>query len=172
MPVVLDATVAGATSNTYATRAEGDNYALSRPYFTTWDASTDDEKNRALVRATQLIDLYVDWDGHPTSSTQALAMPRSGLVTRDGLLVSSGVVPTRIKHAQVELAHDLLVEDITTGPSSEEGIKSVKVGSVGVEFTEASAAERGGVLSNLVWLLLSPFGRRRESTMMRRLVRA
>jgi hypothetical protein len=170
MPVVLDPTVGGATANTYATQAEGVDYALGRPYFELFEAATDDERNRALVRAAQLLDLNVKWHGAPSSEVQALQWPRIGAVGRGGYSITSNIIPIEVKHAQIELANALLSVDITIGDQSTAGIKSVKAGSVAVQFDGSSAA--ADVLPSTVWLMVAHLGARRTGAMTSRLVRA
>ncbi len=76
--MVLDATLAGAASNSYLTVAEADALAGAdlgeEPE--TWLAAPLDRKERALIRATRECDRYKGVVGERYSLTQALLFPR------------------------------------------------------------------------------------------------
>lgn len=76
----LDATLAGAAANSYLTVAEAD--ALARDDLGTtaerWLAAAVPDREKALIRATREIDLFVaDTGGARYSATQALLFPRA-----------------------------------------------------------------------------------------------
>lgn len=82
--MVLDATLAGAAANSYLTVAEAD--ALARDDLGTtaerWLAASVPDREKALIRATREIDLFVaDAGGMRYSATQALLFPRAVDVT-------------------------------------------------------------------------------------------
>lgn len=79
MTVTIDATVAGAAANAYLTLAEADAYAdgdLGRNA-AAWVAADDDEKARAIIRATDDIRAYQTVVGDPYTIAQALLYPRA-----------------------------------------------------------------------------------------------
>ncbi len=87
--MVLDATLAGAVSNSYLTVAEADAIASAdlgeEPE--TWLAAPLDRKERALIRATRECDRYKGVVGERYSLTQALLFPRvSDLNTTTGVV--------------------------------------------------------------------------------------
>lgn len=97
--MTLDATVAGASANSYIDLAAADVFAASidsGPEAIKWleDASTDAECERALQRATSEIDSYVKSGWPRYSTTQALQFPRS-IDAPSG----SPVIPSDIKKA-------------------------------------------------------------------------
>jgi hypothetical protein len=169
MPVTLDATVGGANANSYATVAEGTTYAEHRPYFENWTGATEDEQKQALIRATQLLDVHVQFDGVQASSVQALQLPRTGLKDRNGYGIASNVLPVEAKYATIELANELLGGDVTADADTA-SMKRVKAGSVEVEYAEGAGAAMP--LSDTVWLLVAHLGHRRLGAGTRRLVRA
>jgi hypothetical protein len=129
MPVTIDATVGGANANSYVTLAEADAYLEGRLNVTAWTSATTDTKNRALVEAQRTLS-PLPWAGSRTTDAQALAWPRQYVanpdaplpltpVARENLLPTyvvyydDNVVPTRVKHGQVELALEFLKSGTT-----------------------------------------------------------
>lgn len=79
MAVVIDATVAGAAANAYITLAESEAYAegdLGHDAVA-WIAAADDDKAKAIIRATDDIRGYQTTVGDPYSTAQALLYPRA-----------------------------------------------------------------------------------------------
>lgn len=79
MPVVLDATVAGSAANAYITVAEADVYAEGDLGHDAeaWIAADDEDKAKAIIRATDDIRAYQTAVGTPYATTQALLYPRA-----------------------------------------------------------------------------------------------
>lgn len=79
MVVVIDATVAGPLANAYITVVEADAFATGDlgQDATAWLAATDDDKARAIIRATDDIRAYQTAVGAPYLATQALLYPRA-----------------------------------------------------------------------------------------------
>lgn len=75
---MLDATVAGATADSYLSVVEADAYAANDPVTgDAWLAATLGEKERLLVAATADVDLFKKSVGVRYSSGQALLYPRA-----------------------------------------------------------------------------------------------
>ena len=157
MSVALDATVAGASSNTYATEAEVDAYFLARlPLSPPWTDAAD--PTAAIAMATRTLDAMFQprrvlmpgdsrsgayylvarqWAGAPATSTQRLAWPRTGMVDRNGNAISPSTIPLDLKYAVAEFAGQLVAADRTLDNDvSVQGLKSVKAGSVSLDFKE------------------------------------
>lgn len=104
--MALDATVGGASADSYIDVATADAFAASDlgTFATDWAAATTDVKERALKKATRQIDSFivgtelVRWD-----NDQALLFPRS-----EDVLVSTPFIPTKLKIAVYEQAKYLL----------------------------------------------------------------
>ena len=76
----LVATAKATNANTYATRAEANQYHEDRPAVgTTWASASNDQKDQALLWATKLMEALFDWTGYASTTTQALGWPRMGL---------------------------------------------------------------------------------------------
>jgi len=110
MPTVTVETGAGlANANSYCTVAEADTYHTTHLYPRVWDESTADQKARAVIWATRLLDEQCRWRGERVSTTQALRWPRTGVPTDDDDdWESSTAIPAWLKNATAELARGLL----------------------------------------------------------------
>ena len=60
MAATIDATLQGASANSYVTLADANAYFETTPDDSTWVNKTDDQKNRAIISATRFID---DFEG-------------------------------------------------------------------------------------------------------------
>lgn len=101
--MVLDATVAGASANSYLTVAAADAFAASDlgRNRDAWTTATADDKEAALIRATQEIDDEVGRVTAPLTETQVLLFPR--LVDQ---VSGAGFIPTRVGRAvYLQAAH-------------------------------------------------------------------
>jgi hypothetical protein len=178
MACTITATAKSATANSYSTIADADTYHESHPYAETWDNATDDEKCRALVTATRLLDVWFDWFGHVTTLTQALLWPRRGVhkpgisdVAQDsgsndwnepfGVLLDPDVIPVRIRDAVAELARQLLDGDRTADSDQEtQNLRALRVGPVALDFGTAVAKP----IPDSVMVMVSALGRPRNRT--------
>lgn len=174
MPTI-DASVGGASSNSYGTVAEADTYFDSRLALpTAWVPGGGANALRALITATNVLDrmsmahrtmrtradgsqyLYQSraWTGLPASTTQRLAWPRTGMYDQNSNAILATVIPEALKFAEFELAGQLLIADTTLDYAvSAKGITSVKAGSVSVSFREDILAH---VLPDAVLALMPP----------------
>lgn len=156
MPTI-DATVGGASANSYELEAEADVYFDERlPLPVPWVASGQNNA-AALIMATRVLEsmafprrtlrkdscdclMYVtsrQWTGAPASTTQRLAWPRTGMYDRNGNAIPSNVIPQELKDAESELAGQLLMADTTLDNAVIiGGITSVRAGSVSVSFKD------------------------------------
>lgn len=158
MACAIVATVGSETANSYGTIAEANAYFESHPYPDTWANASTDEKCRALVTATRLLDTWYEWEGVVASSSQALLWPRDAAYAPNGFLHTTDEIPERIKQATFELAKALLVSDRTADSDIEsQGITSIKAGSVALTFQNARAKP----IPDAVEALVSFYGRRR-----------
>jgi len=138
MAVTIDATVGGASANSYVTLATANTYFEGRLNVTDWTGATDDNKNRALVSAARRLD-QESYEGIRASSTQALQWPRDGLYDEDGNSIDEDTIPQRVQDAQCELALYMLGEDLLEDTGLE-GFDAVKVGPIDVEVNHGKRA--------------------------------
>jgi len=100
--MALDETVAGASTDTYATLAEYQARATAMG----WTLSGTDAGDEVhLRRAAVALDSSYSWKGYRGSETQARDWPRDDVGYVDGWWVDGDVVPQAIKVAQMEMAH-------------------------------------------------------------------
>jgi hypothetical protein len=161
MPVILVATPGAANANAYCTLAEAETYHESRPAASAW-AGTTDVKNRAIVRATELLDEHVDWFGYAAATTQRLCWPRGGMHDRNGNVIDSDEIPQDLKDAAAELAATLLAGDRTADDDIEtKRIRSLTAGPVSLTFDAGVAAK---VIADSVYFKIQRWGTLRRRT--------
>lgn len=141
MPVTVDATVGGASANSFQLVSEIDTYFTARmpsSVAAQWTALSDDEKAAAAVMGTLWMNALVVWTNYTTTVTQALSWPRYGMWNRNGWsLIDSGVIPKEVKDCHAEISLYLAQEDrIAEFDPIKLGIASVKAGSLQVRFRE------------------------------------
>ena len=153
---VIDATVAGDSSNSYATVAESDTYHGGHVNHATWSAANASKQKEALVHATRLLDEWVDWSGSKISLSQALRWPRYGVYDKDSYLLGTDVIPTFLVNATSELAR-VLIEGDTTGTPDTLGFSKLKVGPLEVEV-DTSDRDRYGAIPKSVRVMIEPYG--------------
>jgi hypothetical protein len=169
MALTLVATAGAANANSYATRAEGDEYheRVLSARVSDWDGADDLTKDEALVMATRVLDDMWYWYGRPDTSTQALAWPRAGLLDRhEWDALDETTVPQEIKDATAELARQLISGDRTADNSIEtKGVTSMRAGPVSFTFKNGVKAK---VMPDAVsWIIPRHWGRLKGSGLTR-----
>lgn len=106
MPASINATVGGATANSYLTIADADAIVETMLGTVAWSTATTDQKTRALITATRGMDTLT-WIGTRTSTTQALEWPRTN-ASCDGVDYADNAIPVEVKYATFDLANALL----------------------------------------------------------------
>jgi len=160
MAITIDATVGGASANSYLTLAAAQDLIdgmVENDDVTAWASATTDQKNRALYSATQRLDRE-RFLGARATDTQALQWPRTGVRKPDTYINTYAVgfpfkittdyftdteIPDQIKQAQVVLAVYLNNNKDGMGLSGLEDYKSVTIGSLSVTSAGASSVATG-----------------------------
>ena len=160
MSVTLVATAGAVDANSYATLAEAQAYYDTRVIVDGWEGA--DDQSVLLMMATRVIDAmlsprrtfvapsgnrsgyYINrptWSGaRPATNLSRLAWPRSGMFDRNGVAISSLVIPQELKDATAELAGALGTNDSTLDNDvAVQGITSIKAGPVALTFAEGAA---------------------------------
>lgn len=141
MAAEIDAEVGGESANSYVTLEEAQAYHDTHLYGSTWDDSDDDQRTRALIMATRLLDAQYEWDGEATSTDQALAWPRVD-VPKPGIedVYADDEIPEPLRNAVCEYARALLTSDRTADSDLETySVRSLTAGPVSLTFGNASA---------------------------------
>ena len=148
----LVATVGGALSNSYITRANASLYFDTRvaAEVAEWAAAVDADKDRALISATYRLE-QEEYAGVVSDRDQVLKWPRAGLTDEDARQYDDDEIPEPIERAVCELALALLKSEVTLGDSGLEGFENVQVGSLDVT---PRASRQAGVLPEQVKRLL------------------
>ena len=102
MAVTLDATLSGATSNSYVDMTQALAIAQNIPGGGDWSVLGEEERNLSLIVATRWLET-LSYAGDRCAETQRLKWPRIGAKC-DGLISTCAVIPYRIQEAEVTLA--------------------------------------------------------------------
>ena len=102
MAPVLDATLAGATSNSYVDAAEALAIASNLPFGDDWAATPQADLDSALIVATRWLET-LSYGGTRCTTTQRLKWPRQKAEC-DGQVSNCTAIPYAIKEAEVILA--------------------------------------------------------------------
>ena len=172
MALILISTPAAANANSYETLVEANTYFESRlPLSPPWEDA--EYPSVALVMATRTLEAafmpgkrlvqagdasyYVtrrQWTGTPSTATQRLSWPRTGMYDRNGNLIPSGEIPYELKDAISELAGQLSASDRTLDNDViVQGITSLRAGSVALSFKDSIAPQ---VIPDAVINMLPP----------------
>jgi hypothetical protein len=149
-------------TNSYATSADADLYFETRIDSDEWSTATDDQKDQALVTATQLIDNH-SWIGIAVSSSQALAWPRKNAIYYDhrmgqDITIAVNVTPSQVKIAVYEQAlHLLQNEDLIAQKT--QTFESISVGSISLSDSNGDVY-RTSITPSIIIKPLRPLIRR------------
>ena len=150
MAITIDATVGGASANSYITLSDANAIVeglILDDDVTAWDGSSTDNKNRALYTAAIRVDRE-RFLGARVTDTQALQWPRTGVRKPDTYINTYATgfpfrittdyftdteIPEQVKKAQVILAVYLNNNRDGLGLSGLEDFKKVKLGSLDLE---------------------------------------
>lgn len=151
--MAIDATVGGASANSFGTLLEFQAYGALRGWTLVDDAT--DEIN--MLKAMDALKRNYEYIGYKSTEVQALPFPRVTNIYIDGYIVASDIVPQQLKDAEFEMAF-LIQGGATPFATVEKGaVKSsrVKAGSVESETTYSGALETPRYIA--VEGLLDPF---------------
>jgi hypothetical protein len=173
VPTIV-ATAGAANANSFQTLVEAQAYFDSRVAVAGWDNA--DDQNALLIMATRVMEMTLSpyrmfvppkggqsgyyrtrptWTGLPTSSTQALSWPRTGMYNRNGFAIADSVIPQDLKNAHAELAGALGTKDLMLDNDiAVQGITSVKAGSVSVSFADGAAMTAKTLPESVLYLLV------------------
>lgn len=144
--MAFDATVGGASANSFLTVEEADAIAIEHPFSAPWVAITGAtataRKQALLIAATRAIN-NLCYLGTPTAESQALKFPMSGLLSRTGYALADSVIPLDLKLATFEMALNLLKssdapESATVELINSLGLERLKAGPVDMSFRDTA----------------------------------
>ena len=164
MAIVVEDGTGLANADALASEAEVTAYFVAYGLSTQWTSASTSDREIAIRKCTQYLEVAADWEGVRKFEEQALAWPRYWVFDQDGYLVSDFEVPIRVKQALAEVIRRYLVDPNVILPDESSVENSVKRTSVKVGPLEEEVEYAGGVSVNtstklfpLVWKLLKPF---------------
>lgn len=158
MTYTVDATVGGASANSFVTSAEMTTYCEARLNASTWTGAA--AQIPALTEATRDLSVLA-WQGIRVSSAQALAWPRDQVPDVDDpfqLYYSTTAIPQRIKDATCELALQYLKAGTTdlAALDSTTNVLRERVDVLETEYTAPGQRATGLARYPRVWALVRP----------------
>lgn len=169
----IDATIGGASSNSYISRVEADNYFLLRLGADVWNSEGSNTiKESALVTATQRIE-QLSFLGVRASRSQALKFPRAGAPLADDdfydgygdLTYSTNEIPALVKQATCEMALVLLTDTQFLGVDDLKQFEQINLPG-GLSFKIRADYEAGGLPAQ-VERILAPLMASRSGMLLR-----
>lgn len=150
MAFVFDATPMSPTANSYVAVEFADDYFTAHLQHSKWDTLSTLDKQRALVMATQRLD--VEWYmGLTTTQTQHLIWPRRVVISRDMNHVGSGfildpyTIPKYLQWATCEQALvyiDIMNSEYMVEDNDLETLTSYKIGPMDIKIKPGLKADR------------------------------
>lgn len=133
-----------ANANSYLNLTDANTYFELALGVDKWTNATDATKQSALVTATRMTDRK-DWQGEKTVSTQPLEWPRTGVVDKNGDLVSTTTLPQDFQDGICELALELITDpDVQT--TTVAATKSMMADKTSVEFFSPTNSRVSGAI--------------------------
>lgn len=170
--MAFDATVGGASSNSYAEIASADDFFVTRLNSSVWSASDDATKQSALVTATSQLD-RLQYIGEPATKTQALSWPREFVPVPDPSGIYWGqelrlrehyekptVIPKRVLEALYEVCFLLLSDNTLTEDPSLRQFENLEVPGVVKLTINSNALPR--LFNKNVRTLIDPYMKARN----------
>jgi hypothetical protein len=121
-------------TDAYVSAAEVTAYLTARGQVTAWAASTDAQKEAAIIEATSFLDAAFSWVGKLEDCDQPLGWPRICAKDREGRTLTD--IPIAVKNACCELANlalggRLMPMTVSTGSFA---VKRDKIGDTETEY--------------------------------------
>lgn len=140
MVLVVETGAGLSNANSYVSFEFAEDYFAGLGY-SDWTAGTAPDREAALRRATQYIDMVYGprWPGQRTRGRdQALDWPRKNVITTSGAYLAHDVVPIELMEATAEAARRELATPFSLMPDEPARIeKRVAVGPISVEYADS-----------------------------------
>lgn len=155
MPIIVG-------TDTYISLADADTYAAPRGN-AAWDAATDAQKEFALTEAAEYLDSSYAFKGTISSTSQALAWPRTGAKDAEGRTIDNATVPVKIGYAQTRLAFLRLAGPLVLAPDSGK-VTELQAGSVKMKFADGQEVNEADKYAEINRLLFGLYETRAGQT--------
>jgi len=149
--MAIDATVGGASTNSYVTLAEANAYFADRAHSSAWEE--EENQDQALITASRVIDWHVTWKGTRATGTQSMDWPRSGVYDKVAILYPEDVIPPDVKTAVFEMALASLGSD-RTQDSDLAGISEVRAASLMIKADDGLYNTKPDTIPDHIWKIL------------------
>lgn len=151
MAIVVEDGTGLADANSYVSIAYADSYFYDRGN-SVWDTYTPENKAQALILATEYLDMYYNYTGYKSSSTQALDWPRDYAYDVDSNEITD--IPVTLKKMTCEAAVRAIASELQPDLESGRTIQREKIANaVEVEYAEGS-----GGSSEPIYLVIDRLG--------------
>lgn len=144
-------------TNTYDTLANVNTYWLDRGN-TSWDEADDEDKEAAIIKATDWLERNFRWRGARLTADQRLGWPREEAYDDDDFAIGTTGAPWQVKEAMAIVA-DLMrlgtydLEGVLT--SNSRSLKRTKVDVIEVEYDPGTRIPGADVVSHVIRMLQS-----------------
>lgn len=165
MTLAIDATVGGATANSFVDEVTAIAFAATRLNLAGWThtggTTCNDPEKQALMEATRELSALL-YGGYRASDTQALSWPRYMAMDPDQAgartFFDPTVIPSRIKDATCELAIAFLAAGTTdiAGLDDTAGVIRKRIDVLETEYAQPSQRAQGLARFPRVMRLVSP----------------
>ena len=143
--------------NVYCSLDRANQFMCDRLHTEAWDAASDEDKNKALLYATRLLDHQFVWRGTPVNFDQPRDWPRYAVLDEDGYYIKHDSLPKYLVEATAELAFALIKNDrLTFDEPDTIGVESVKLGSLAVKFENADQINQRHLIPDFISDILAP----------------
>lgn len=148
MALVVEDGTGLTNANSFVSVADADTYLADRGR-TAWAALTTQQKEAALINATDFLNAAFGWVGYRNTATQALAWPRTSYSPR----IPAGV-PVQVKQAVTRVADLAATEgaSLFSAVSGSELVRRAQAGPVSVEFSDQALAVAATGRALMPWL--------------------
>jgi hypothetical protein len=158
MAISIIATPGASNANSYCTLAEANTYHDQSRYHSkeTWLEYSSNDRSRALIWASRLLDEMIRWDGTIVYTTGALRWPRYNVWHEDGYMITSTGVPQFVKDAASEFAYHLLIEDRTLETNRDTmGYEKIAIGDLKLTVDKWTSKP---IMPPSVWSIIRDYG--------------
>jgi hypothetical protein len=164
MAITIIATPGASDANAYCTLEEANTFHDESRYHSkeTWLEAGSNDRKRALIWASRLLDEMVTWSGAVVHTIGALRWPRYSVWHEDGYMISSSIVPQFVKDATSEFAYHLLIEDRTEETNRDTmGFEKIAIGDLKLTIDKWTSKP---IMPQSVWSIIRDYAMRASTS--------
>lgn len=131
---VVETGEADSDANSYCSVEYADDYIEANTHQSeAWFDLEEEDKQRLLVRSSQVLDYRFKWDGERVEQDSGLRWPRAGVFDEDGFLIRDDSIPKILIQATAEFAIYLMNDD-WTAPRGNDEFSALQVDVISIKF--------------------------------------